>query len=173
MVVNESETTATSSADGEAKPVASRRLAALMAVIYPMSLGLLEGITQLTIKGLTSMVFLCLGDGMPPCCYQSGWLWLCVVLFGGVGVLTVLWLKIVYTRFEVSRGLPIEYGTVHCSSIAGGLVFYQEYASMDALHFGLSLFGVAVVLLGVACSALRRLPGFTRAPLSTVVTTDE
>ena len=103
-------------------------------------------------QALVAMVFEC-GWPFPRVCLESVWLWSVAAaksplstpraphehptstlsavvrsfatVFCAVGVLTVLWLKIVYTRFETTTGLPIEYGTVHACSVLGGIIFYQ------------------------------------------------
>ena len=140
------------------KPHASARLRGIMAVVYPMSLGLLEGVTQLLVKALTAITAECNGRAWPTCCFASGWTWLFILTFCGVGVLTVVWLKIVYTRFEVTSGLPIEYGTVQFCSVLGGMIFYQEGGVMLGWQIAVTLIGLAIVLLGVSCSAMKTLP---------------
>jgi len=128
-----------------------------MAVIYPMSLGLLEGVTQLTMKALVAMVFAC-GWPFPEICWLSVWLWAFAIVFCSVGVLTVIWLKIVYTRIETTTGLPIEYGTVHACSVLGGIVFYREFVFMNHVQLGAALVGLVIVMCGVAVSSWETLP---------------
>jgi hypothetical protein len=53
--------------------VPSAALDALFRVVYPMSLGLLEGVTQVTIKALTAVYSSCADSGWPSCCFTSGW----------------------------------------------------------------------------------------------------
>ena len=130
----------------------------MMSVVYPMSLGLLEGVTQLLVKALSSIGSECMDVGVPPCCYTSGLPWMLLLVFCFVGVLTVVWLKIVYTRFETTTGLPIEYGTVHCCSVLGGLYFYEEADYMLTGQFTLCFGGLAFVVMGVAISACKELP---------------
>merc|ERR1711871_802753 len=96
-----------------------------------MSLGLMEGVTQNTIKAISAMLAACQESHWPTCCVASGIPWAFIVLFSSIGVLTVLWLRIVYTRYETTRGLPIEYGTVHIGSVLGGLFLYQETTYMN------------------------------------------
>ena len=140
------------------KPPAPQRLTSMMSVVYPMSLGLLEGVTQLLVKALSSIGSECMDVGVPPCCYTSGLPWMLLLVFCFVGVLTVVWLKIVYTRFETTTGLPIEYGTVHCCSVLGGLYFYEEADYMLTGQFTLCFGGLAFVVMGVAISACKELP---------------
>ena len=58
-------------------------------------------------------------------CTESYWLWTFIVLFAGFIPLTIIWLKIVYTRFEISMGIPIEYGTLFVANNLCGLMFFQ------------------------------------------------
>jgi hypothetical protein len=125
-----------------------------MAIVYPMSLGLLEGVTQLTIKALTA-VSSYLGQ---PCCFASGWTWLFLLLFCGIGPLTVVWLRIVYTRYETMTGLPTEYGTVQFCSCLGGYIFYQEQRYMEAWQNVLLFVGLIFVACGVTISTWERFP---------------
>ena len=76
----------------------------LMAVVYPMALGLLEGMTQLTVKALSAMAGQCLGSGLPPCCFDTPTLWVFGALFCGVGALTLIGLRLVYARYTVTLG---------------------------------------------------------------------
>ena len=81
---------------------------------YPSSLGLLEAVTQVTIKCIAAMLGFCLDSTKDDRehCYNRPWLYLAVLLFAVVAYLTVVWLKIVYTRYEVTLGLPIEYAAL-------------------------------------------------------------
>ena len=47
--------------------------------------------------------------------------------------MTIIWLKIVYARYETTTGLPVEYGTVHVSSVLGGIICTRR------LHLSLTL----------------------------------
>lgn len=60
---------------------------------------------------------------------------------------------VVYTRFETTTGLPVEYGTVHICSVLGGLIFYREFEYMDGTQCALTAVGLVIVVLGVALSA--------------------
>ena len=140
------------------KPRAPARLASIMVVVYPLSLGLLEGVTQNTVKALTAIAATCNGNGWPECCWVSGTFWSFLIVFGLTGILTVVWLQVVYTRFETTRGLPIEYGTVHICSILGGLTLYEEATFMDSGQMALTVVGLLFVLGGVIASARKDVP---------------
>jgi len=72
--------------------------------------------------------------------------------------MTVIWLKIVYTRYETTEALPIEYGTVHACSVLAGYVFYKERDYMDGRQKIFSFIGLALVIGGVALSSRKSLP---------------
>ena len=72
-----------------------------------------------------------------------------------LGVTTVVWLKIVYTRCEVTSGLPIEYDTLQAFSYLAGIFFYAEYKSMDeAWMFVCGFSGLLVIIVGVTISSM-------------------
>jgi len=52
------------------------------------------------------------------------WAVLATLLFCCAGVM--YWLRIVYSRFEVTEGMPIEYGVVTAYGLLGGLLFFDE-----------------------------------------------
>ena len=130
----------------------------LMSVIYPMSLGLLESVTQLLIKALVAILAHCSSVDWPLCCFANAWTWVFTLAFSFVGVWTVIWLKVVYTRFELTLGLPIEYGTVHVGSVLGGLIFYKESQALVAHQLVIIFLGLVIVLLGVALSSMKQFP---------------
>ena len=109
----------------------------------------------LQVKALTAMGP---AEGWPACCLASGWFWIFAGVFCSVGVLTVLWLRIVYTRFETTTGLPIEYGTVQLCSVLGGLLLYEEYTYLSVHQSVLIAVGLTIVLLGVAFSSRKTVP---------------
>ena len=99
----------------------------------------------------------CFAEGWPKTCYASGVVWLFTVLFIGASLSTVIWLKIVFTRYETTTALPIEYGTVCACSVLSGLLFYDEIKSMHGWQVVLCIVAVFVVLSGVAVSVRTRL----------------
>ena len=128
-----------------------------MSTLYPMSLGLLEGVTQVTMRALVALWASC-GLPLPPVCYESALLWTFAATFALVGILTVIWLKIVYTRFETTTGLPIEYGTFHVASVLGGMLFYQEITFMAKWQIVIAFVGLAILIYGVVVSTFTVLP---------------
>ena len=139
------------------KPLPPASLNLVFSLIYPASLGLLEGISHLTLKAFMSMNKECFELGWPKQCYGSFVVWLFTVLFIGASLSTVIWLKIVFTRYETTTALPIEYGTVCACSVITGLLFYNEVQYMHTWQVGLCILAVFVVLSGVAVSVRTRL----------------
>ena len=132
----------------------------LMSFIYPVSLGLLEGVTQILVKALVAWFAHCSTALWPVCCVANPWTWIFMVMFSVVGLWTIVWLKVVYTRFELTLGLPIEYGTVQVASVLGGLFFYQEAEPMLPQPWRLpTIFaGLFIILVGVALSSQKQFP---------------
>jgi len=117
-----------------------------MSVVYPASLGLDEGICHLTMKGAISMLSLC-GSGEGTCnhwaLYAGTFLWV------SASVATVWWLKIVFERYETTKALPIEYGTVNACSVCSGLIFYGERRTMEGWQVVLMFVGLFFILVGI------------------------
>jgi len=131
-----------------------------MGLVYPASLGMLEGFTQVAMKSLMAMLQSCsaISFPWPEHCNSSASWWAFFAAFNVVGVMTIVWLKIVYTRFEVSAALPIEYGTVQMCSYLGGVVFFGEYKVMESWQLAVGFSGLATIMAGVIISAVKRVP---------------
>ena len=39
----------------------------------------------------------------------------------------MVWIKIVFTRYEVTVALPVEYGVLNTAAVFSGIVFYADY----------------------------------------------
>ena len=99
----------------------------------------------------------CSGFWEEPCA-SSGVFWAscAVVMLCGLG--TMVWLKIVFTRHEVTRALPIEYGMLNTVAVLAGVVFYREYEYMEEWQLAACFSGLSIVLVGVGISAMTSLP---------------
>ena len=72
------------------------------------------------------------------------------------GLATLLWLNVVFRRYETTLALPIEYSAVQVCAVCSGLIFYDEVDAMAGWQLGVCIFGALVILLGVG---IGRLPG--------------
>jgi len=119
-----------------------------MAILYPLSLGLDEGVADLLIKGWASMLAVC-GDTGEGCSHPILYIAIgCWVLSAFASALW--WMRRVFARFEVSVALPIEYGGLNAANVLTGLLFYREYERMTPSEIGLVTSGCIVILAGIA-----------------------
>ena len=121
----------------------------VLAIVYPGSLGLDEASADLMIRAWSSMLGMCSrGEGCADCGTPVFWgtvsAWT-VLAFGG----SLLWMPVVYKRFEVSVALPVEYGAVNFGAVAVALGFYDEHLYMESWQLALQLVGCALILLGI------------------------
>ena len=70
------------------------------------------------------------------------------------GLATLLWLNVVFRRYETTLALPIEYGAVQVCAVCSGLIFYDEVDAMAAWQLGVCIFGALVILFGVGVGRL-------------------
>jgi len=119
-----------------------------MAVVYPASLGLDEGLADLLIKGWAGM--LSQPDPSHPVLYISIVAW-CLSAFASA----LWWMRKVFARYETTAALPIEYGSLNFANVGTGLLFYQEYRMMEGSGIALILGGLVVIIAGIAVGTLR------------------
>ena len=81
-------------------------VAAVMEVVYPASLGIDEGIAHLSMRAFMSMFAEC---GLT-CNHWT--FYMSLVLWASSGLATLIWLRIVFARYETTLAMPIEYGAV-------------------------------------------------------------
>lgn len=134
------------------------QLNALMMVFYPVSLGIMEALMDLTPKLLFGMLAQC-GAGHDCGNWGDvglmGALVLTLSIVGGLNA--VWWIPVVYARYETTTGLPIEYGSLNVFNVCTGLLFFKEYEDME-LHQGV-LLGISVgfIVLGATLNYLAAL----------------
>lgn len=132
----------------------SPRWAALMLLVYAGSLGLDETIADLATRAYASILTSC-GDEKTPLveCISTSSSWtfyaaLAVGLTAGLASATY-WMRIVYTRYETTVALPIEYGALNVGNLLSGLLFYDEASYMEGWQVGLALGGCCIILVGI------------------------
>merc|ERR1719456_301255 len=145
------------------------KMDAVMMVFYPVSLGIMEALMDLTPKLLFGMLAQC-GAGHDCGNWGDvglmGALVLTLSIVGGLNA--VWWIPVVYARYETTTGLPIEYGSLNVFNVCTGLLFFKENEKMDLhQHFLLAL-SVGFVVLGATLTylAVLRPSGEAQALLS-------
>eukprot|EP00471_Norrisiella_sphaerica_P003771 CAMPEP_0184492720 /NCGR_PEP_ID=MMETSP0113_2-20130426/24082_1 /TAXON_ID=91329 /ORGANISM="Norrisiella sphaerica, Strain BC52" /LENGTH=433 /DNA_ID=CAMNT_0026877675 /DNA_START=396 /DNA_END=1697 /DNA_ORIENTATION=+ len=122
----------------------SQLLGNLMRVIYPVSLGIHTGMCHIMMKTAVSMFLNCEGDEC------SHWmLGVTTVLWCVASVLTLLWLKIVYARYQTICALPIQFGTVNVIAVLNGFVIFEEHKYMEPWQVGVVIVGLFTILAGI------------------------
>ena len=115
-----------------------------MGVVYPLSLGLDEGCAQATLRSWIVLV------AYGPLDSEGAWL---LPLFCTSWVIfslaTVTYMRLVFKRYETTRALPVEYGTVNVVNFASGMLYFNEGATMDAWQVALGLVGLALLVSGI------------------------
>uniref|UniRef100_A0A7S0NRN9 Magnesium transporter n=1 Tax=Calcidiscus leptoporus TaxID=127549 RepID=A0A7S0NRN9_9EUKA len=151
---------ASDSRPSELPVLAPAWLERLMAFVYPFSLGLDEGIVQLVRFGVLGILRQC---GQEQNCDH----WTFPFLIGMTAMFSLVAIvgqRMVYKRFELSRALPIEYGTVTSAGICSGLVFYRETDYMDGQSVAFTITGLLFILVSIGVTMLRQLPGVSLLP---------
>jgi len=123
----------------------------VMGVVYPASLGLDEAVTHLCMKAAVAM----LSSG-ESCVRPVALLIICIWI--ATSLATVVYMKVVFERFETTLALPVEYGTVSAASQLSGLLFYRETLWMDTWQKVVILTGVVVIVVGVSVGRITKFP---------------
>jgi len=126
-------------------------LDSLMGVVYPGSLGLDEGITQLAMKAFMALFSSCAATS--DC--GAAILWGMVILWLISSLATLWWLQNVFRRYDVTQALPIQYGAVMVCDALSSIFFYRENTYMNNLQLGLVLSGVVVIIIGIVIGRLK------------------
>jgi len=116
-----------------------------MAIIYPGSLGLDEGIAHLSMKAFMSLLSQCGATGT---CGEAI-IWLMVLLWLLTSLATLWWMRTVFKRYETTKALPIEYGAVMAINAMSGLIFYKESKYMEGWQVSMMSAGVLVIVIGL------------------------
>ena len=126
----------------------------VMSVIYPLSLGLDEGVCQLTLRAWLVILTDC-NDPESETSAASCKHWM-LPTFATIWVicslLCVPYMLVVFRRYETTVALPVEYGTVNVINVASGLLFYNEGRTFSDTSMTVILSAVCVVVVGIALS---------------------
>lgn len=129
----------------------------IMAVAFPGTLGLDEGIAHLALKAVVAMLpYVLHGEG-------TSWVFWADFLLWCVSAWAAVWgLKVVYARFESTRALPVNYGIDNAVSVCTGLVFFNEQQYMSDAQLSFTLAGLATILFGIFVGRMERAENETR-----------
>jgi len=116
-----------------------------MALIYPGSLGLDEGVAHLSMKAFMALFSQC---GMTGTCGEPI-IWLMILLWLVTSLATLWWMRTVFKRYETTKALPIEYGAVMAVNAMSGLIFFNESKFMETWQIALTSVGVFIIVIGL------------------------
>lgn len=117
-----------------------------MPFAYPTIVGCIETLQTLCLIAASRMFFRSVETEDSQFCYAT--FWVVVGLLALLITQQVWWLRKALLRLEVTRVLPIEYGTVAVLSILGSVILFQEYSYVPH-HFGWGIAcGISLIVLG-------------------------
>jgi hypothetical protein len=142
-----------------------------MQLVYPAVLGTFESLVQVALKAYSGFLVLAAkptgnstlgdafdtGEGNGDWSIMTHWAaWIMLVLLAFATAMTLMWLHKVYSHFETTDCLPIEYGVVTSFSVLGGLCFYREYEYCGRISIGwdIAMITFAIGLIGLGCYVL-------------------
>jgi hypothetical protein len=122
----------------------------IMQVVYPAVLGTFESLVQISLKCSVSFATYWWEDMTHPMVFVM----IFVLIFASV--MTVQWLKKVYSHFETTDCLGIEYGCVTTISVIAGLTYFDEaqYCTRISVMVDILLIVAAILLIGLGCYVL-------------------
>mmetsp|Transcript_16945 Transcript_16945/g.25075 ORF Transcript_16945/g.25075 Transcript_16945/m.25075 type:complete len:368 (+) Transcript_16945:86-1189(+) len=103
-------------------------------LIYPTSLGAIETVGLLILKAFNSLLTsAATGDEVDGKVADQDFpndigLWIVLVILGILFfLLIVLFLRLTYSRFEITGAFPVEFGMLTFASVLGGFAVFQDY----------------------------------------------
>lgn len=125
--------------------------------VYPVSLGATEAVGALVLKAVNSLLTTIATDeeeesasGIADKDYPDDlglWIGLIVVgLFLFIGI--VLWLRLVYSRFEITGAFPVEFGMLTFASVVGGFMVFQDYNFITSAKEWVGVTAAGLCILG-------------------------
>lgn len=122
--------------------------------LYPSALGATEAAGALILKAINSLFTTIATDdpeGEAVEDQDNGNLSLWIGLFG-VGIFIfigiVMWLRLTYTRFEITGAFPVEFGFLTFASVVGGFTVFQDYKFVNGTKEWLGVACAGVCILG-------------------------
>lgn len=103
-------------------------------LIYPTSLGAIETLGLLILKGFNSLLTsAATGDKADGKMADEDFpndigLWIVLIILGVIFFLgIIMFLRLTYSRFEITGAFPVEFGMLTFSSVLGGFAVFQDY----------------------------------------------
>lgn len=125
-----------------------------MGVLYPMSLGMDEGIALTMMRSCVTSFNHCSNKTeLADCNHWTVFLTTSVWIMASLA--TLWWLRVVFRRYETTQALPIEYGTVNVIVVASGLIFFDEARYFNRWQLPLIIIGASIIVVGIGVSRLR------------------
>jgi len=122
----------------------------LMGIVYPVSLGIDEALGHLAIKSVMALLDVSV--------LSNNWT---VWIFNGMllawivtSAATVIWLRKMLNRYNVTEVLPLEYGSLMICDVLTGLIYYREDMYMDSWQLIVTIAGVVIVVFGIVIGRL-------------------
>lgn len=123
-------------------------LDAVVAFVYPASLGADEGVAHLSMRAMIAMIAHCGNTGIEEC---NNWAFFTSTSAWVMSSIATVWyLHVVFRRYETTHALPIEYGTVTFFSVCSGLIFYGESRYMNNWQLALTIVGALIITVGIS-----------------------
>ena len=119
--------------------------------IYPASLGATEAVGALILKAVNSLFTTLATDEddpeEPANNHLSLWIGLLgvgVFIFAGI----VTWLRLVYSRFEITAAFPVEFGMLTFASVVGGFMVFEDHQYVASAWAWVWVICASLLILG-------------------------
>merc|ERR1711963_288540 len=116
-------------------------------------MGVDEGLGLLAMKGVVAV--LAAGSW-----WASGVFWFMLATWLTCALGTLWWLRVGFARYETTKALPIEYGTVNVMQVLSGLIFFREDQYYEGWQLAVLFTGVFIILCGIQVGRLEEAEGF-------------
>ncbi|CAB9512579.1 expressed unknown protein [Seminavis robusta] len=134
------------------QPMQPSSLSLLLAgFIYPSSLGATEAVGALILKGVNSLFTTMATDEDTPedeidyhIDLWIGFLLVGVFIFAGI----VIWLRLTYSRFQITAAFPVEFGMLTFASVVGGFAVFEDHQYVQGAGAWAGVICASLLILG-------------------------
>jgi len=134
-----------------ARPEPSSFMLLLAGFIYPSSLGATEAVGALILKGVNSLLTTMAYEEEDETVEVDSHLDLWIVFFGlGVFIFggIVIWLRLTYSRFEITAAFPVEFGMLTFASVVGGFAVFEDHQYVEGTSDWAGVVAASLLILG-------------------------